>query len=196
MNNYDVLYKILLIGNSGVGKSSILFRYCDDIYTDLYVSTIGVDFKIKTIVYEGKKYKLQIWDTAGQERFKSITSSYYRGSSGIILVFDVSNIDSFKKLKVWLEETEEYAGRTIPTVIIGNKIDFKHKRVVSYEDGMKFAKNINVKYVETSAKNGSGIQKIFETLICEMDKKLQFNEPQSKLFVENNNNKTKKCCRY
>ena len=103
-SNYDYIFKVLLIGDSGVGKSSLLLRFADDTYTDCYISTIGVDFKIKTVELDGETVKLQLWDTAGQERFKTITSNYYRGAHGFILVYDVTNEESFKNLKQWIVE--------------------------------------------------------------------------------------------
>ncbi|WBY58514.1 ras-related protein Rab-1B [Plasmodium yoelii yoelii] len=108
-DSYDSLFKILLIGDSGVGKSCLLLRFADDTYTDSYISTIGVDFKIKTIEIDDKIIKLQIWDTAGQERFRTITSSYYRGAQGIIIVYDVTDRDSFNNVKNWIIEIEKYA---------------------------------------------------------------------------------------
>mmetsp|Transcript_49208 Transcript_49208/g.71860 ORF Transcript_49208/g.71860 Transcript_49208/m.71860 type:complete len:109 (+) Transcript_49208:102-428(+) len=103
---YDYLFKLLLIGDSGVGKSCLLLRFADDTYTESYISTIGVDFKIRTITQDSKTVKLQIWDTAGQERFRTITSSYYRGAHGIIVVYDVTDMESFNNVKQWLHEID------------------------------------------------------------------------------------------
>ena len=122
MEEYDYLYKILLIGNSSVGKSSIFNRYVDNCYSDLSVSTIGVDFKIKTLKINNKIIKLQIWDTNGQERFKAITNSYYRNSHGIIVVFDITDRKSFTGLRNWLNDADRYSENTCK-ILVGNKSD-------------------------------------------------------------------------
>ncbi|XP_075771425.1 uncharacterized protein LOC102458629 isoform X2 [Pelodiscus sinensis] len=135
---YDYLFKLLLIGDSGVGKSCLLLRFADDNYTDSYISTIGVDFKIRTIELEGKTIKLQIWDTAGQERFRTITSSYYRGAHGIIIVYDVTDQDSFSNMHLWLEEIGRYASENVNKLIVGNKNDLTCKKVVDYTTAKPF----------------------------------------------------------
>merc|ERR1712013_845506 len=129
---YDYLFKLLLIGDTGVGKSCLLLRFADDTYTESYISTIGVDFKIRTIELEGKTIKLQIWDTAGQERFRTITSSYYRGAHGIIVVYDVTDMDTFKNVPQWLEEIDRYACENVNKLLVGNKSDMTSKKVVEF----------------------------------------------------------------
>mmetsp|Transcript_1325 Transcript_1325/g.3547 ORF Transcript_1325/g.3547 Transcript_1325/m.3547 type:complete len:155 (-) Transcript_1325:896-1360(-) len=115
---YDYLFKLLLIGDSGVGKSCLLLRFADDTYTESYISTIGVDFKIRTLELDGKTIKLQIWDTAGQERFRTITSSYYRGAHGIIVVYDVTDQESFNNVKQWMNEIDRYANEKVNNCIL------------------------------------------------------------------------------
>merc|ERR1711939_987191 len=147
---YDYLFKLLLIGDSGVGKSCLLLRFADDTYTETYISTIGVDFKIRTIEIDGKVIKLQIWDTAGQERFRTITSSYYRGAHGIIVVYDVTDSESFDAVSRWLSEIERFAGTDVNKLLVGNKSDLTPKRVVALADAEAFAKGASIPFFETS----------------------------------------------
>lgn len=157
----DFLFKLLLIGDSGVGKSCLLLRFADDTYTESYISTIGVDFKIRTIELEGKMIKLQIWDTAGQERFRTITSSYYRGAHGIIVVYDVTDNESFNNVKQWLHEIDRYASENVNKLLVGNKSDLSSKRAVTFEQGKEFADSLGIEFVETSAKNATNVEKAF-----------------------------------
>lgn len=156
-SEYDYLFKLLLIGDSGVGKSCLLLRFADDTYTESYISTIGVDFKIRTIELEGKTIKLQIWDTAGQERFRTITSSYYRGAHGIIVVFDVTDQESFNNVKQWLHEIDRYACQNVKKLLVGNKCDLASKRAVSTETAKELADSLGIQYLETSAKNSTNV---------------------------------------
>ncbi|KAI9180673.1 hypothetical protein LWI28_007078 [Acer negundo] len=158
---YDYLFKLLLIGDSGVGKSCLLLRFADDSYVDSYISTIGVDFKIRTVEQDGKTVKLQIWDTAGQERFRTITSSYYRGAHGIIIVYDVTDQESFNNVKQWLNEIDRYASDTVNKILVGNKCDLTDNRVVSYETAKAFADEIGIPFMETSAKDSTNVEQAF-----------------------------------
>ena len=161
---YEFIFKVLLLGNSNVGKSSLFLRFVDDIWNDTFVPTIGVDFKIKTLEIDQKKIKMQIWDTAGQERFKNIIASYYRGAHGILLIYDVTEKDSFKNLSNWLIEIEKNANKNVLKVLIGNKTDLEEKRVISYNQGKEFADMYGIKYIETSAKKNMNVREAFETL--------------------------------
>lgn len=161
---YDLLFKLLLIGDSGVGKTCVLFRYADDTFNTTFISTIGIDFKIKTIELEGKRIKLQIWDTAGQERFHTITTSYYRGAMGIILVYDITNQRSFDNITKWLQNIEMHASAEVERILIGNKCDWEARRVVSKERGAALAHNQGISFLETSAKTNCNIEEVFETL--------------------------------
>jgi len=158
---HDYFFKILLIGDSGVGKSCLLLRFADDSWTDSHISTIGVDFKIKTLNCDGKVIKLQIWDTAGQERFRTITSSYYRGAQGIILVFDCTDMESFNNVKQWLGEIDRYACENVNKLLVGNKVDLVSGRVVDKNVATEFAESMSIPYIETSAKNASGVEDAF-----------------------------------
>lgn len=166
--DYDYLFKILLIGDSGVGKSSLLLRFADHCYTDSYISTIGVDFKIRTIEIDGKIIKLQIWDTAGQERFRTITSSYYRGAQGIIITYDITDETTLRNVKMWLGEIEKYASPNVCKYLVGNKSDLELKRRISKEVGEQLASDNNMIFSETSAKSNIGIDEIFNNLTRQM----------------------------
>lgn len=165
---YDYLFKLLLIGDSGVGKSCLLLRFADHTYTESYISTIGVDFKIRTIELDGKTIKLQIWDTAGQERFRTITSSYYRGAHGIIVVYDVTDSESFNNVKQWLNEIERYACETVNKLLVGNKCDLVSKKAVNYETAKAFADKLDIPFLETSAKAATNVEKAFMTMAAEI----------------------------
>ncbi|TKX19564.1 putative mitochondrial escape protein [Elsinoe australis] len=164
LSEFDYLFKLLLIGESGVGKSCLLLQFADQTYTDSYISTIGVDFKIRTIEVDGKRIKLQIWDTAGQERFRTITSSYYRGAHGICIVADVTDANSFDNVKVWNGEVERYASEGVQKLMLGNKCDLADKRVVDYEQGSEEARKHGMQYLETSAKNATNVEQAFVTM--------------------------------
>jgi len=164
-SKYDHLFKILMVGDSGVGKSSLLLRFTDDTFSENFISTIGVDFKIRTVTLEGKTVKMQIWDTAGQERFRTITSSYYRGAHGVILVYDVTDQVSFNNARQWLTEIERYACGQVVKLLVGNKCDLTTKRVVDFETGKEFADQFNLPFLEASAKDGSNVEKAFLTLV-------------------------------
>ena len=183
-NDYDFLFKLLLIGNSAVGKSSLLLRFSDNIFNESFLPTIGVDFKIRTFELTGKTVKLQIWDTAGQERFKTITSSYYKGAHGIILTYDITDKQSFKDIENWLTEVEKFANENVIKLLVGNKSDLESSRQVKFEEGKEFADSLGVQFIETSAKNSSNVEKAFFTLANEIKGRVQ--------KVSDNDNKTGK----
>jgi Ras-related protein Rab-1A len=200
---YDYLFKLLIIGDSGVGKSSLLLQYIDSIYADNYISTIGVDFKIKTIDLDGKQIKLQIWDTAGQERFRTIISSYYRGAKGVILVYDVTDTESFRNLEYWLNEIKIHCCDNIPKLLIGNKCDVI-KRTVTKHEGELFAEINKIDFIETSAKTSENVEEAFKKLVLELlknssriDKTIIPKTIISKTIISTNTNSiklNKKCC--
>ncbi|MCO5579745.1 hypothetical protein L7F22_033605 [Adiantum nelumboides] len=169
---YDYLFKLLLIGDSGVGKSCLLLRFADDSYLESYISTIGVDFKIRTVELDSKTIKLQIWDTAGQERFRTITSSYYRGAHGIIIVYDVTDQESFNNVKQWLNEIDRFASENVNKLLVGNKSDLTAKKVVDTQTAKAFADEIGIPFLETSAKNASNVEDAFMTMATEIKNRM------------------------
>ncbi|XP_068169643.1 ras-related protein Rab-8B-like [Antennarius striatus] len=161
---YDYLFKLLLIGDSGVGKTCLLFRFSEDSFNTTFISTIGIDFKIRTIELDGKRVKLQIWDTAGQERFRTITTAYYRGAMGIMLVYDICNEKSFENIKNWIRNIEEHASSDVEKIILGNKCDMTDRRQVSKDRGEKLAIDYGIKFLETSAKSSLNVEEAFYTM--------------------------------
>ena len=166
--DYDRLFKLLLIGDSGVGKSCLLLRYADNVWDDRYISTIGVDFKIRTITVNKKIIKLQIWDTSGQERFRTITSSYYRGSHGLVITYDITEEKAFDGVKFWLSETERYASKDALRVLVGNKCDLEEQRKITTEQGQEFATKAEIPFFETSAKTNQGVDVLFTKIAEEL----------------------------
>lgn len=167
----DLLFKMLIIGDSGVGKSCLLLRYADNEFSEYYISTIGVDFKIRTIEMDKKIIKLNMWDTAGQDRFKTITSTFYRGAHGVMIVFDVTDMESFQNVRGWLNEIDKYGGVHVAKLLVGNKADLTNKRVVTFEMAQEFANRMGMSYLETSAKTASNVEPAFLTMTAEMKKK-------------------------
>ncbi|CAF2123051.1 unnamed protein product [Rotaria magnacalcarata] len=169
---YDYLFKLLLIGDSGVGKTCVLLRFCDSAFSTTFISTIGIDFKIRTIDLDGRKIKLQIWDTAGQERFKTITTAYYRGAMGIMLVYDITSEKSFDNIKNWIRNIEEHASAEVERMLIGNKCDMQDKRQVSREKGEHLATEYGIKFMETSAKGNINVDEAFLSLAKDIKAKI------------------------
>ena len=184
--NYDFIFKVLLLGNSDVGKSSLLLRYVDSVWSDTFVPTIGVDFKVKTIEIGGKKVKLQIWDTAGQERFRTVVSTYFRGAHGIFLIYDITNRDSFKNLENWLIEIEKNASENVLKILIGNKNDLEDERDITPDEGKAFANRNGMQFIETSAKMNTNVNEAFETLGKLM---IEFNSQQNQAMTQDKKDK-------
>jgi len=203
---YDYLFKIILIGDSGVGKSALLMRYCDESFIDSYISTIGVDFKIKTIELDGRTIKLQMWDTAGQERFKSIVSSYYRGAQGVLLCFNVEDPESFVNVKKWMVEVNDYCQTDTIKILVGTKADRRgdaHKfmnapaALVDRESIDKFAEEHGVIYIETSAKKDKNCNLVFEQLsmmIRDTQKSINTSQKHTNPFRTLTEPKKSNCC--
>jgi len=167
MATQPINVKLLLIGNSSVGKSSLLLRFSDEQFLpeDESSATIGVDFRVHKMEVKGKKVKLSIWDTAGQERFRTITSSYYRGAQGVILVYDVSNRESFEALPRWYSELETYVSDSVVKILVGNKVDKEFSRQVPVAEAQQFAARMSTLFIETSAKTAVGVNEVFQEVV-------------------------------
>ena len=203
--NSQIRLKLLIIGDSAVGKTSMLLKYTDNFFPESHLATIGVEFKTKEVEYNGYKIELQIWDTAGQERFKSITKSFFRNANGIIFVYDITQKNSFKNVKDWIKDSEanDYGFQRI---LVGNKIDLQNKREVLLEDAKEWADKKNLEVIEASAKTGANIDKAVMKLIDlilqnktkeEIMNKFGVNEKKSTEKLTNNGEKSKKnkkCC--
>jgi len=161
---YDLQIKLLMIGDSGVGKTCLLLRYANDSFSPTFITTIGIDFKIKNIEIEGKRVKMQIWDTAGQERFRTITTSYFRGAQGIILVYDTTDRRSFESIRNWISQIQQHADVHANKILVGNKCDIVDEKVVSTEEAMKLAKEYNMAFFEASAKSDINVDQAFLTI--------------------------------
>ncbi|XP_046677105.1 ras-related protein Rab-3 isoform X2 [Homalodisca vitripennis] len=163
--NFDYMFKLLIIGNSSVGKTSFLFRYADDSFTSAFVSTVGIDFKVKTVFRHDKRVKLQIWDTAGQERYRTITTAYYRGAMGFILMYDITNEESFNSVQDWVTQIKTYSWDNAQVILVGNKCDMEDERVISFERGKQLAEQLGIEFFETSAKENIHVKAVFERLV-------------------------------
>ena len=187
--DYDFIFKVLLLGNSDVGKSSLLLRVVDSVWNETFVPTIGVDFKVKTVEIGDKKVKMQIWDTAGQERFRNVISTYFRGGNGLLLIYDITNKDSFKNLESWLIEIEKNASENILKLLIGNKSDLEEDREISKEEGQAFANRNGMQFMETSAKMNTNVDEAFQALGKLM---IEFNLGKNTAMASQNKNDKKK----
>nr|KAG5709595.1 hypothetical protein BaRGS_001645 [Batillaria attramentaria] len=201
--NFDYMFKLLIIGNSSVGKTSFLFRYADDSFTSAFVSTVGIDFKVKTVFRQDKRVKLQIWDTAGQERYRTITTAYYRGAMGFILMYDVTNEESFNAVQDWCTQIKTHAWSNASVVLVGNKCDLEDSRVVSQAKGQDLASDLGLEFFETSAKENINVKAVFERLvdiICDKmsesldsDPTLVSNTTKATRLTENPNMQSNSC---
>ena len=202
--NNQIRLKLLIIGDSAVGKTSMLLKYTDNFFPESHLATIGVEYKTKEIEYNGYNVELQVCDTAGQERFKSITKSFFRNTNGIIFVYDITNKNTFKNVKNWVNNSEEN-DFGFKRILVGNKIDLQNKRKVELADAKEMANKKNMEVIETSAKTGANINKVF-TKLTELILENKSNEEimekfgllekkgTEKLSAGKKNNKNKKCC--
>ena len=200
--NYEEICNLRILGDSTVGKTSILLRFTEDIFNSFCMTTVGIDYHFKDLTINNRNVRIKIWDTAGQERYKSFTSSFFRNADGVILVFDVTSIDTFLNLKYWIESLKSNLGShytTTQIIIIGNKIDLKDKRQITFEEVDKFCLDYNLPYFECSAKDSTNIdkciiflvEKVFQDLSCDdVLCRDSFNINDTK----NNKIKRKNCC--
>ena len=199
---FDYTFKIVMIGDSGVGKSCILLRFADDKFNENFYATIGVDFRFKNVMVDDKSVKLQIWDTAGQERFKTITSAYYRGADGIIIVYDITDRNSFAHIKDWLDDVNKYTDDNPLKIIVGNKIDLIKDKQINNNDMKTMTAQTGIEIIECSAKDSIKINDLMEIMTKKLieKKKNEGNKNSTKNMVLNDiNNKNKEinnkgCC--
>ena len=191
--NMDCIYKVLLLGDSTVGKTCVLLKYTDKIFQETHMMTIGLDYRLKVMqLQSGKEVKLQIWDTAGQDRFRSITKNYYKGSHGIILIYDVTSLKTFENVKSWVSQIHEEISDKVVIYLVANKIDMDDLRKVTKEEGKKLAEELDVPFVETSAKTGENIDYIFSDISERIDK--VFGNIQKVAHNKTYKAPGKKCC--
>ena len=165
-DNYDEKIKIMLIGESKIGKTSLISRYCNNEFMGgVYLSTIGIDFQIKHLVLNKKNIRLQIWDTAGQERYRNIAKNYFQSTDGFVIVYDISNTESFEKLDYWIEQIKANSQEYTKMILFGNKCDIIEDRKIKKEEGEEYAKNNNINFFEVSAKEGTNVDKAFESFV-------------------------------
>ncbi|CAH1794637.1 unnamed protein product [Owenia fusiformis] len=195
---YDFSCKVMLIGDSGVGKTCLLVRFKDGAFlSGSFISTVGIDFRNKVVNVDGTKVKLQIWDTAGQERFRSITRAYYRDAQALLLLYDVTTKASFDNIRAWLAEINEYAQDDVVIMLLGNKSDMTNERVIRREDGERLAKEYGVCFMETSAKTGLNVDLAFMAIARDLKSKKTRKPNEEKFnvaeFVDNEKQKAG-CC--
>ncbi|EAY14102.1 Ras-like GTP-binding protein RYL1, putative [Trichomonas vaginalis G3] len=189
MESSEILIKLLIIGESSVGKSCLLLRFAEDKFNENFLTTIGIDFKVRKVTIDDAKVKLQIWDTAGQEKFRTITKAYYRGANGILLVFDVTNRDSFNKTKQWMNSIKESITDPVDIILVGNKADGQYSdpkisRQVTKEEGEEMAQEFQIPYYETSAKTAFNVEETFMKIATTV-KRRKDKEPSNQ---QSNNN--------
>ena len=180
----ELSIKLLIIGDSEVGKTSLLLKYVDKTFPQQHISTIGVEYKEKAITKDNFNIKLQLWDTAGEERFRSITKNIYKNANGVLFVFDVTKAETFANVKHWIKDTENI-DKDIKGVIIGNKIDLKEERVISIKDMEEIGEKYNMPVLETSAKDGTNVNECFELLIDELFKN-KSNDEIKEMYLRKN----------
>ena len=196
--DFDLRFKIMVIGESKVGKTSVIKKYTQNKFGGVYLTTVGVDFQDKIINIDDKKIRLQIWDTAGQERFRNLTKNYFNSSNGFLLIYDITDKDSLEHLNFWSAQIQLNAPEKSKCVLVGNKCDLEGSRAVSTEEGKMYAEKNKIKFFETSAKDGTNINEVFEYIANEIykEQKMEMRSVTSSqvLSKEQTFKKKKKCC--
>ena len=165
INEIDLVFKILLLGDSEVGKSCFLMRYSDNVFIDNYITTIGLDYKLKSVKLDnGKTIKVQLWDTAGQDKYRTIAKNYFKGSHGILLLYDITKTNSFENIREWIRDIKEEVSEKAIIFLIGNKIDLGEQRKISKEKGVELAEEYKIPFFEASAKSGENVDEVFKAL--------------------------------
>mmetsp|Transcript_6990 Transcript_6990/g.13024 ORF Transcript_6990/g.13024 Transcript_6990/m.13024 type:complete len:203 (-) Transcript_6990:170-778(-) len=175
-NPDDNDFTLVMIGDAGVGKTALLLRFADDQFLGDYMPTVGVDFRYRKFDVDGKRVKLQIWDTAGQERFRTMTASYYRGAHGVVLVYDITNKESFEHVQGWMKSVDKYGREGVIRMVIGNKCDIESEREVQKEDLEAYAENNGVMWIETSAKSSANVNLAFKRLATRLLESQKFRQ--------------------
>ena len=201
---FDEKIKIMIIGEAKVGKTSLISKYCrNDFSGGVYLSTIGIDFQIKNLEMDSKKIRLQIWDTAGEERFRNIAKNYYQSSDGFLVVYDITNNESFETLDYWIEEIKSNSQELSKMILVGNKCDKEKVRKVKKDDGKSYAKKKKIKFCEVSAKDGTNVNEVFESLVKDILKSYSpienFKKRGSRMLsvpvqAQQDNKKNSNCC--
>ena len=193
---FDVKYKIMVLGESKVGKTSLIKRYTKDQFGGVYLTTVGMDFQDKIIEIEDKKVRLQVWDTAGQERFRNVTKSYFQSSHGLLVVYDITDKESFEKINFWIENIKNNAPEKAKLILVGNKCDLANERKVTIEDGENKARNYNIKFFESSAKDGTNVNELFFYLANEIyqDEKTKGKDNKKTMQLNSKKKGKKGCC--
>jgi len=192
--DFDHLVKLLLLGDSAVGKSSLLMRFCEARFDQNFVLTIGVDFKVKQVERNGKKLKLQVWDTAGQERFRTITPAYYRAAMGVVITYDITDPATFENIRYWVKQLDENGDSKVQKILVGNKCDLAEERKVATEDGEALASEYNMSFFETSAKTGQSVDDAFLRITDQVVEKRYAGEAKSAAAGVKLTPKAKKGC--
>ena len=194
-SEFDYTIKLLVLGDSNVGKSNFIIRFIENKFAEDYVSTTGLDLKSSNIEIKGKKIRVQIWDTAGQEKYKSITKNLFLKVQGVLAIFDITNSTSFENLKIWVKTVKEECGSHMPIVIVGNKTDLEKQREVDKDEAISYAKNEKVEYIETSSKLGENVQKAISIISEQVLQTAEFgNDFSFTLSSFSIEKKKKKCC--